>query len=82
MQGPPVTARNSKVLSRKVIRQELKNEKAKKKFLEAKYKRHRKFQNSENKRMMRKSLRRMKRERRKNYSSSEMRKDDPFVIEE
>ncbi len=44
MPGPPVTARNSKVLSRKVIRQERKVKRDKKKYLEKKFKRHRKFQ--------------------------------------
>ena len=82
MPGPPVTARNSKVLSRKVIRQERKVDKAKKKFLQKKFKRHRKFQTSENKRIMKKSLRMMKKERRRNYRKSEMRKDEPFVLEE
>ena len=38
MPGPPVTARNSKVLSRKVIRQERKVKKDKKKYLEKKFK--------------------------------------------
>ena len=82
MPGPPVTARNSKVLSRKVIRQERKVERAQKKFLEKKFKRHRKFQSSENKRLMRRSLRKMKKERRRNYRASEMKKDEPFVLEE
>ena len=82
MPGPPVTARNSKVLSRKVIRQEKKVERVKKKFLEKKFKRHRKFQSAENKRLMRRSLRKMKKERRKNYRASEMKKDEPFVLEE
>ena len=82
MPGPPVTARNSKVLSRKVIRQERKVERAKKKFLEKKFKWHRKFQSSENKRLMRRSLRKMKKERRRNYRASEMKKDEPFVLEE
>ena len=66
MPGPPVTARNSKALSKKVIRQERKNEHAKKKFMEMKFKRHRKFQSKENKKLMRKSLRKMKKERKKN----------------
>ena len=82
MPGPPVTARNSKALSKKVIRQERMNERAKKKFMEMKFKRHRKFQNKENKKLMRKSLRKMKKERKKNYRSSEMRKDAPLVLEE
>ena len=66
MPGPPVTARNSKTLTKKVIRQERKNERAKKKFIEMKFKRHRKFQSKENRRLMRKSLRKMKRERKNN----------------
>tara|TARA_B100001115_G_scaffold139016_1_gene106541 strand:- start:245 stop:445 length:201 start_codon:yes stop_codon:yes gene_type:complete len=66
MPGPPVTARNSKALTKKVIRQDRKNERAKKKFIEMKFKRHRKFQSKENRRLMRKSLRKMKRERKKN----------------
>lgn len=82
MPGPPVTARNSKVLSKKVLRQERKTERSKKKFLEKKFKRHRKFQSPENKKLLRKSLRKMKKERRGNYRSSEMRKDEPFVLEE
>ncbi|MDC1245091.1 hypothetical protein N8Z79_06525 [Crocinitomicaceae bacterium] len=82
MPGPPVTARNSKVLSRKVIRQERKVKRDKKKYLEKKFKRHRKFQTTENKRLMRKSSRKMKKERRKNYRASDMRKDEPFVLEE
>ena len=82
MPGPPVTARNSKVLSRNLIRQERKVKRDKKKYLEKKFKRHRKFQSPENKRLMRRSSRKMKKERRKNYRASDMRKDEPFVLEE
>ena len=82
MLGPPVSARNSKVLTKKVLRQERNNERKKKKWMEKKFKRHRKFQNKQNKKLMRKSLHKMKKERKKNYRSSEMRKDNPFVLEE
>ena len=80
MPGPPVSARNSKALSKKVIRQERKNERTKKKYLEMKFKRHRKFQNKENKKNMRQSLRKMKKERKKNYQSSGLRKDEPYIL--
>jgi hypothetical protein len=82
MPSPPITARNSKVLSKKMLRHERRMEKAKKKFIKKKFKRHRKWQSDENKRMMRKSLRKMKRERKRNYRQSDMRKDDPFRVEE
>ena len=82
MPTPPITARNNRVLTKKMLRHEKRMERIKKRVIRKKFRRHRKWQTSENKRMMRKSLRKMKKERRKNYRKSEMRKDDPFILEE
>jgi hypothetical protein len=64
------SANNESKLTKKILRQERKKEKSKKKYFEKKFKRHRKIQSKPNRKILRKNdrqLRRYKRKQRRRY---------------